>query len=78
MEIDEETRFSSVYRPVDDSGFDEIEDILVDSRNDDTFGDTLRSETDKPPMDIFPGKTSDGTPMSSRFSSLVISFSIRN
>lgn len=74
MEIDEETRFSSVYRPVDDSGFDEIEDILADSRNDNTFGDTLGSDTDKPPMDIFPGKANDRTPMSSRFSSLVISF----
>ncbi|XP_057797139.1 polyadenylate-binding protein-interacting protein 3-like [Salvia miltiorrhiza] len=70
VEIDEETRFSSVYRPVDDSGYDEIEDILLDSRNDETFGDTLSSVIGKPPMDIFPGKTGDGAQLPSRFSSL--------
>ncbi|XP_065866782.1 polyadenylate-binding protein-interacting protein 3-like isoform X2 [Euphorbia lathyris] len=41
FDIDEETRFSSVYRgiPVDDSGYDETEDIMLDSRNSETFGD---------------------------------------
>ncbi|XP_028763158.1 polyadenylate-binding protein-interacting protein 3 isoform X3 [Neltuma alba] len=45
FDIDEETRFSSVYRDkgVYDSGYDENEDILSDSRNSETFGDTVAS-----------------------------------
>ncbi|WCJ39463.1 Polyadenylate-binding protein-interacting protein 3 [Euphorbia peplus] len=41
FDIDEETRFSSVYRgiSVDDSGYEETEDIMLDSRNTETFGD---------------------------------------
>ncbi|XP_062087772.1 polyadenylate-binding protein-interacting protein 3 isoform X2 [Humulus lupulus] len=43
LDIDEETRFSSVYRGkiADDSGYDE--DVLVDSHNNDTFGDSSTS-----------------------------------
>ena len=43
LDIDEETRFSSVYRGkiADDSGYDE--DLLVDSHNNDTFGDSSTS-----------------------------------
>ncbi|KAK1358486.1 polyadenylate-binding protein-interacting protein 3-like [Heracleum sosnowskyi] len=37
-EMDEEARFSSVFRRVDDSGFDESE-TLLDFRNSETFGD---------------------------------------
>lgn len=37
-EMDEEARFSSVFRRVDDSGFDEKENLL-DFRNSETFGD---------------------------------------
>ncbi|KAL1559158.1 Polyadenylate-binding protein-interacting protein 3, variant 2 [Salvia divinorum] len=70
VDLDEETRFSSVYRPVDDSGYDEIEDILLDSRNDETFGDALRPVIGKPPIDTFPGKARDEAQMPSRFSSL--------
>ncbi|XP_041994997.1 polyadenylate-binding protein-interacting protein 4-like isoform X1 [Salvia splendens] len=70
VELDEETRYSSVIRPVDDSGYDEIEDILQDSRNDETFGDSLRPVIGKPPIDTFPGKARYGAQMSSRFSSL--------
>lgn len=36
--MDEEARFSSVFRTVDDSGFDEKENLL-DFRNSETFGD---------------------------------------
>ncbi|XP_047941527.1 polyadenylate-binding protein-interacting protein 4-like isoform X3 [Salvia hispanica] len=70
VELDEETRFSSVIRSVDDSGYDEIEDILQDSRNDETFGDSLRPVIGKPPIDTFPGKARDGAQMPSRFPSL--------
>ncbi|KAL0295529.1 UNVERIFIED_CONTAM: Polyadenylate-binding protein-interacting protein 4 [Sesamum calycinum] len=70
LEIDEETRFSSVYRGVDDSGFDEIEDILLDARNDETFGGVSSSVIGKPLMDMHSGKASDGTRVSSRSSSL--------
>ena len=77
VELDEETRFSSVIRSVDDSGYDEIEDILQDSRNDETFGDSLRPVIGKPPIDTFPGKARDGAQMPSRFPSLVISLSNR-
>nr|KYP63669.1 Ataxin-2 isogeny [Cajanus cajan] len=40
FDIDEETRFSSVYRGkgVDDIGYDENEDKLLDSHNSETFG----------------------------------------
>ncbi|KAK7271996.1 hypothetical protein RJT34_28312 [Clitoria ternatea] len=40
FDIDEETRFSSVYRgkSVDDCGYDEDEDIVLDSHNSETFG----------------------------------------
>lgn len=45
FDIDEETRYSSVYRDkgVDDSGYDENEDIVSDSHNSETFGDTFAS-----------------------------------
>lgn len=44
--VDEETRFSSVYRGgvVDDSGYEEEEDILLDSWNTETFGSGPASE----------------------------------
>ncbi|KAI3463238.1 hypothetical protein Pfo_019901 [Paulownia fortunei] len=71
LEIDEETRFSSVYRGVDDSGYDEIENILLDSRNDETFGGVSSPVISKPLIDTNTGKTSDGTQESSRSSSMV-------
>ncbi|KZV33681.1 ataxin-2 [Dorcoceras hygrometricum] len=47
FDVDEETRFSSVYRVVDDGGYDEIEDIL-DSQNDETLGVVSGSIFGKP------------------------------
>ncbi|KAI3803345.1 hypothetical protein L1987_31496 [Smallanthus sonchifolius] len=38
FDVDEETKYSSVYRGVDDSGYDENEDIL-DPQNSQTYGD---------------------------------------
>ncbi|KAK6128041.1 hypothetical protein DH2020_038205 [Rehmannia glutinosa] len=70
LEIDEETRFSSVYRGVDDSGYDDIENILLDSRNDETFGGVSDSVIGKSLIDMNTGKTTDGTQASSRSSSM--------
>ncbi|KAK4791570.1 hypothetical protein SAY86_031983 [Trapa natans] len=43
FDVDEETRFSSVFRGrvSDDTGHEEDEDILFNSRNTDTFGDSV-------------------------------------
>ena len=62
FDIDEETKFSSVYRgkEVDDSGYGDIEDILSDSHNTETFG-SLSIE-----------KNNDGARLSSSFCSKVV------
>ncbi|KAB2613049.1 polyadenylate-binding protein-interacting protein 3-like [Pyrus ussuriensis x Pyrus communis] len=68
VDIDEETRFSSVYRGevVDDSGYDEDEDILLDTRNTETFGDSTGSLR-KSSMDWTTGKSNNRAPSSSSF-----------
>ncbi|XP_073303059.1 polyadenylate-binding protein-interacting protein 4-like isoform X3 [Primulina huaijiensis] len=71
LEIDEETRFSSVYRGVDDRGYDEIEDVSLDSKNDETFGHVSDSATEIPLMNVSIGKTSYGTLASSRSSPML-------
>ncbi|KAL3511640.1 hypothetical protein ACH5RR_024357 [Cinchona calisaya] len=60
FEVDEETRFSSVFRGVDDSGYDDIEDILLDARNDETFGGDYVSGIGKSFTDLASGKPNDG------------------
>ncbi|XP_068303670.1 polyadenylate-binding protein-interacting protein 3-like [Pyrus communis] len=67
-DIDEETRFSSVYRGevVDDSGYHEDEDILLDTLNTETFGDSTGSLR-KSSIDWTTGKRNDGAPSSSSF-----------
>lgn len=74
FDIDEETRFSSVYRGrgVDDSGCDEIEDIMLNSHNSETFGDTSATSIMKS-ADLTHGKSIDGARVLSN-SSLVVSF----
>ncbi|KAK4267247.1 hypothetical protein QN277_024052 [Acacia crassicarpa] len=56
FDIDEETRYSSVYRDkgVDDSGYDEFDDTLLNSHNSETFGDTFAS------IVMRSGESSDG------------------
>ncbi|KAL6491748.1 Polyadenylate-binding protein-interacting protein 3 [Orobanche gracilis] len=66
LEIDEETRFSSVCRRVEDSEYEEIQNILLDSRSDETFGDVSSSVIVNPPIKLDIGGTGDGTPASSR------------
>lgn len=73
FDIDEETKYSSVYRGanVDDSGYEEEEDIVLDSRNDETFGGP--NVADNRSADLTGGKSNDGArlPSSSSFSSPV-------
>ncbi|CAA0822444.1 TRF-like 6 [Striga hermonthica] len=59
-EIDEETQFSSVSRKFDDSGHDEVENILVDSQNGETFGDVSSTVIGKSPIDMIMGENIDG------------------
>lgn len=70
FDIDEETRFSSVYRDkgVDDSGYDEDEDMLLDSHNSETFGsDSVIQRSGE----LTGGKGNDGARTSSNSSSMV-------
>ncbi|KAF5175518.1 Polyadenylate-binding protein-interacting protein [Thalictrum thalictroides] len=63
--IDEETRFSSVFRGISDNGYEENEDTVLDSHNTDTFGGSSRSFSD-----VARRKNEDGTHASSSISSL--------
>ncbi|XVF27020.1 hypothetical protein REPUB_Repub14bG0070500 [Reevesia pubescens] len=71
FDIDEEMRFSSVYRGsgVDDSGYEEEEDIMLDSHNIETFGDSSDSLSRRP-ADMTSLQSTDGVRMPSS-SSLV-------
>lgn len=72
--MDEETRYSSVYRGkgVDDTGYEEHEDILLDSHNTETFGDS--GSVVKCTTDMNVGKSSDGARTSSSCSSKVVCY----
>lgn len=64
FDIDEETRFSAVVRGgVDDSGYEEEEDIVLNSRNSETFGDSSVSFSKKS-TDLTISKGNDGAQMS--------------
>ncbi|TMX03974.1 hypothetical protein EJD97_012733 [Solanum chilense] len=67
LEVDEETRFSAVVREIDDSGYDDCEDILLDSRNDETF-QGISSAMGKSFTDMGTRKMNDGAQVSSRSS----------
>lgn len=56
LDIDEETKYSSVYRGVDDSGYEE-EDILLTSRDTDTFGDSAMPAFSRSFADVTGGKS---------------------
>ncbi|XP_057771030.1 polyadenylate-binding protein-interacting protein 4-like isoform X2 [Salvia miltiorrhiza] len=58
IEMDEETRFSSVYRGNDDSAYEEIVETVLDSQNDETFGDVSGSYISRTRTDMSRGKTS--------------------
>ncbi|XP_042052385.1 polyadenylate-binding protein-interacting protein 4-like isoform X1 [Salvia splendens] len=63
IEMDEETRFSSVYRGTDGSTYEEIVETVLDLQNDETFGDVSVSYTGRTRTDINRGKSS-GTQVS--------------
>ncbi|MCD7449228.1 Polyadenylate-binding protein-interacting protein 3 [Datura stramonium] len=69
LEVDEETRFSAVVRVVDDSGYDDCEDILLDSRNDETF-QGISGAMGKSSADMNRRKMNDIAQVSSRSSSM--------
>lgn len=71
--IDEETRFSSVYRGkmVDDGSYEENEDILLDSHNDETFGSSSASAIESS-IDWTSGKSCDVARMSSSSCATVV------
>ncbi|TYI78782.1 hypothetical protein E1A91_D06G238200v1 [Gossypium mustelinum] len=66
FDIDEEMRYSSVYRGrgLDDSGYEEEEDILLDSQNIETFGDSSDSLS-RGPVDLTSLQRNEGVRMSS-------------
>ncbi|OVA08908.1 LsmAD domain [Macleaya cordata] len=66
--IDEETRFSSVFRGFDDSGYEEDE-VILDSENTETFGASSSSLISKS-SDLARGKYNDGAIASSTCSSV--------
>lgn len=70
FDIDEETRFSSVFRGINDNGYEENEDTLLDSHNTETFGGSSRSSISRSFSDMARRKNDDGTHASSSFSSL--------
>ncbi|KAL1551725.1 Polyadenylate-binding protein-interacting protein 3 [Salvia divinorum] len=63
IELDEETRFSSVYRGTDGSTYEEIVETVLDSQNDETFGDVSGSYIGRTHTDMNRGKSS-GTQVS--------------
>ncbi|GAB4842604.1 Polyadenylate-binding protein-interacting protein 3 [Ancistrocladus abbreviatus] len=58
FDIDEETRFSSVFRGVDDSGYED-EDVIVDSHNTETFGNASGPTISRSSADVTSGKSHD-------------------
>ncbi|XP_027907708.1 polyadenylate-binding protein-interacting protein 3-like [Vigna unguiculata] len=71
FDIDEETRFSSVYRGniVDDVGYDENEDKLLDSHNSETF-DNIYGLVSKKPGEVSGQKGNNGAQTWPNFSSV--------
>ncbi|KAK9281572.1 hypothetical protein L1049_004475 [Liquidambar formosana] len=70
LDFDEETRFSSVLRGVNDTGYEESDDIMLDSHNIETFGGSSVSSISRISTDLTYGKTNDGPHVSSSSSSL--------
>ncbi|CAH9130170.1 unnamed protein product [Cuscuta epithymum] len=60
LDIDEETLYSSVFRGLDDSGFDDCEDILLDACNDETFQDISNAATRESFTNMISKKSNDG------------------
>ncbi|KAI3991850.1 hypothetical protein MKX01_012795 [Papaver californicum] len=67
--IDEETRYSSVFRGHDDSGYEEADEIVLDSQNNETFRGSSSSVINKS-SDTVRGKNNCGATASSTCSSM--------
>ncbi|PSR96935.1 Polyadenylate-binding protein [Actinidia chinensis var. chinensis] len=65
FDIDEETRFSSVFRGVDDTGYDENENVMLDSCNIETFSSTLGSAVSMPFAVLTRAKSNGGAQLPS-------------
>ncbi|XP_068661963.1 polyadenylate-binding protein-interacting protein 3-like isoform X2 [Aristolochia californica] len=59
FELDEETRYSSVFRGVDDGRYEETDDTKLDSRNTETFGSSTDSVIKRTFSDMTQRKSSD-------------------
>lgn len=70
LDFDEETRFSSVLRTVDDSGYEESDDIMLDSRNIETFEGSSNSISCRTFTNLTSGKATDGAQVLSSSSSM--------
>ncbi|CAN4089129.1 unnamed protein product [Withania somnifera] len=70
LEVDEETRFSAVVRGVDDSGYGDCEDILLDSCNDETFQCISSSSMGRSLTGMGVGEVVDHVEFSSRSSAV--------
>lgn len=57
---------------LDDSGYEEEEDIMLDSCNTETFGDSSSPVSERP-ADLIGGKSSDGGQLSFCSSAVVLS-----
>ncbi|XP_042484590.1 polyadenylate-binding protein-interacting protein 4-like isoform X2 [Macadamia integrifolia] len=65
FDIDEETRFSSVFRGANDSGYEESEDMTFDLRNTEGFGGSSGTVISRSFSDLGRGKSDDGPLVSS-------------
>ncbi|KAJ4958829.1 hypothetical protein NE237_025940 [Protea cynaroides] len=70
FDIDEETRFSSVFRGVGNSGYEESEDTMLDSQNTEAFGGSFGTVISRSFSDVARGKSNDGAQASSSSSSM--------
>lgn len=77
VEVDEETRFSAVVRRVDDSGYGDCEDTLLDSCNDETFQCISSSSMGQSFTGKSVGEVVDAVEVSSRSSYVVCIRSVR-
>ncbi|KAL2926242.1 Polyadenylate-binding protein-interacting protein 3 [Bienertia sinuspersici] len=59
LDVDEETKYSSVFRGIDDSGCAD-EDVLLNSRDAETFGDSSGPAFGRSFADVTSGKSSKG------------------
>ncbi|KAL5700539.1 Polyadenylate-binding protein-interacting protein 3 [Ranunculus cassubicifolius] len=69
FDVDEETRFSSVFRGISDSGYEENEDIVLDSQNSETFGGSSGLLDSRSFSDVARRKAHDWNHTPSTFSS---------